>query len=164
GAGGHFCPVARALGARPAQKPRVVAQEIELALDARQQFQCRVRPEIVELLFCADFAGYGWCFRKGAFLNVGFGRTHARGFPSRRGACGRGRLAARRAPAALPSAWPGHAFLLYPSSRRRVVADGALLVGDAAGLAYAESGEGIRTAIESGLMAAETILAARGRY
>ena len=38
------------------------------------------------------------------------------------------------------------------------------MIGDAAGLAYPESGEGIRPGIESGLMAAGTIIAARGRY
>jgi flavin-dependent dehydrogenase len=39
-----------------------------------------------------------------------------------------------------------------------------LLIGDSAGLAYPQSGEGIRPAIESGLMAAETVLAAQGDY
>jgi len=39
-----------------------------------------------------------------------------------------------------------------------------LLVGDAAGLAYPQSGEGIRSAVESSLMAAATILEARGDY
>jgi flavin-dependent dehydrogenase len=39
-----------------------------------------------------------------------------------------------------------------------------LLVGDAAGLAYPQSGEGIRPAIESGLIAASTILEAHRRY
>jgi hypothetical protein len=38
-----------------------------------------------------------------------------------------------------------------------------MLIGDAAGLAYAQSGEGIRPAVESGLMAAATILEAFGR-
>jgi flavin-dependent dehydrogenase len=38
-----------------------------------------------------------------------------------------------------------------------------LLVGDAAGLAYPESGEGIRPAIESGRLAAETLIATNGR-
>jgi flavin-dependent dehydrogenase len=38
-----------------------------------------------------------------------------------------------------------------------------ILVGDAAGLAYPESGEGIRPAIESGRLAAETLIAANGR-
>jgi flavin-dependent dehydrogenase len=39
-----------------------------------------------------------------------------------------------------------------------------MLIGDAAGLAYPQSGEGIRPAIESGLMAATTIVHASGRY
>jgi flavin-dependent dehydrogenase len=43
-----------------------------------------------------------------------------------------------------------------------VVADGMLLVGDAAGVAYSESGEGIRPALESSLLAAATLIAAGG--
>jgi flavin-dependent dehydrogenase len=39
-----------------------------------------------------------------------------------------------------------------------------MLIGDAAGLAYPQSGEGIRPAIESGMMAAEAIVNARGTY
>jgi menaquinone-9 beta-reductase len=39
-----------------------------------------------------------------------------------------------------------------------------LLIGDAAGLAYKQSGEGIRPAIESGLLAAQAIRAAQGNY
>ena len=46
---------------------------------------------------------------------------------------------------------------------RYLVGDGVLLIGDAAGLAYPESGEGIRPAIESGLLAAGVILAHAGR-
>jgi flavin-dependent dehydrogenase len=38
-----------------------------------------------------------------------------------------------------------------------------MLIGDAAGLAYPESGEGIRTAVNSGLTAARTLLGARDR-
>jgi hypothetical protein len=38
------------------------------------------------------------------------------------------------------------------------------LAGDAAGLAYPESGEGIRPAIESGLLAAAAIVEAKGDY
>ena len=39
-----------------------------------------------------------------------------------------------------------------------------LLIGDAAGLAYAQSGEGIYTAVKSALIAAEVIAAAQGDY
>ena len=42
--------------------------------------------------------------------------------------------------------------------RSRVVDAGVLLVGDAAGVADSQSGEGIRQAVESGLLAARTIV------
>jgi flavin-dependent dehydrogenase len=54
--------------------------------------------------------------------------------------------------------------VLYPESRRRQYDDAVILIGDAAGLAYARSGEGIRPAIESALMAAEVICEAAGDY
>ena len=38
------------------------------------------------------------------------------------------------------------------------------MIGDAAGLAYAQSGEGIRPAVESALLAAQTILECQGNY
>jgi flavin-dependent dehydrogenase len=53
---------------------------------------------------------------------------------------------------------------LFGVSQRKSVDDGVLLVGDAAGLAYAESGEGIRPAVESGLIAAHVIASAEGNY
>ena len=69
-----------------------------------------------------------------------------------------------RIPRNPPGKFRGHAYLLYEHSPRTVVDDGMLLVGDSAGLAYTESGEGIRPAIESGLLAADAILAADGDY
>lgn len=53
---------------------------------------------------------------------------------------------------------------MHRSNKRNVVGEGILLVGDAAGVAYSQSGEGIRPAIESGLLAAGAIIAANGRY
>ena len=44
------------------------------------------------------------------------------------------------------------------------MASGVLLTGDAAGLAYPQSGEGILPAIESGIIAAQTVVAANGHY
>ncbi len=73
GAGGHFCPVAKLTGAKGARENAVVAQEAEFEMDERQRAGCRVRPEIPELYFCADIKGYGWCFRKQNFLNIGLG-------------------------------------------------------------------------------------------
>ena len=60
--------------------------------------------------------------------------------------------------------WRGHAYLVSDPPHRRAIDAGVMLIGDAAGLAYPQSGEGIRPAIESGLLAAATIIAAKGRY
>jgi menaquinone-9 beta-reductase len=164
GAGGHFCPVARYLGARREQDPVVVAQEIELRLSAGQEKETAVRGDTPELYFCADLKGYGWALRKGDRLNVGLGRLDRQALSRHVAAFREFLVSTRRVPADLPARWNGHAYLLYEAQRPRLVEDGALLVGDAAGLAYAASGEGIRPAVESARLAAEVILAARGRY
>src|SRR5579864_2143149 len=164
GAGGHFCPVARQLGAKMGNEEIVVAQEAEFSMDARQQAACSIQPEIPELYFCADMRGYGWCFRKGNVLNVGLGRLDRRSLSGhvadflaflRR----TGKVAFE-----LPASILGHAYLIYSKTTRKLVDDEVVLIGDAAGLAYSQSGEGIRPAIESGLLAAQVILAAQGKY
>ena len=162
GAGGHFCPVARRLGARPEVASVVKAQEVEYQADP--DHSGGVSPEMPALYFCQDLQGYGWCFRKGDYLNVGLGRldsdrlsAHVAGFCDF--AWERKLLAGER-----PTKWLGHAYQLYEGPQPRLIEDGVLLVGDAAGLAYPNSGEGIRPAVESGLMAAEVILQAAGNY
>jgi hypothetical protein len=68
-------------------------------------------------------------------------------------------------PAGTAGMFRGHAYLLYArQGGRRSVTDGALLIGDAAGLSYPQSGEGILPAIESAILAADTIMAANGDY
>jgi flavin-dependent dehydrogenase len=163
GAGGHFCPVARRLGAAPGAGERaVVAREVEFALDPEQAQRCPVPGELPELLFSPDLRGYGWVVRKGDHLNVGLGRLVAQGF----GAELEDFLARLAALGRLPERFPGrlcgHAYLLYDAARRPLAREGALLVGDAAGLAYPRSGEGIRPAVETGLLAARAVLAAGG--
>jgi flavin-dependent dehydrogenase len=165
GAGGHFCPVARALsGAGRRQEPVIAAREVEFEMTAAQQAACPVSSEMPEIYFCRDLAGYGWIVRKGIFLNVGFGRRGAERLRTHVAAFvevleGWGRL-----PPGTPTGWPGHPYLLYESTPRQLLDEGVVLVGDSAGLAYSQSGEGIRPAIESGLLAAETIIKADGRY
>jgi flavin-dependent dehydrogenase len=163
GAGGHFCPVARWLGAG-AGEPVIVAQELEHLLEGAARRLSPVDGETPELYFCRDLAGYGWLFRKGDYLNVGFGRKDAHGFPAHLREFYRFLTARGRIDAETPSRWPGHAYLVYDDSKRLPFDEGVLLVGDAAGLAYSESGEGIGPAIDSALLAAETILEARGDY
>lgn len=165
GAGGHFCPVARHLGAKPGRNEvAVAAQEIEFELDAEQQRECRIDPHTPELFFCNDRKGYGWCFRKGNFLNVGLGREGGHHLSQHVQAFRESLISQGKISRSTPVDFHGHAYLLYSSARRAVIDDGVLLIGDAAGLAYPQSGEGIRPAIESALMAARTVCAARGDY
>lgn len=165
GAGGHFCPVAQRLGAKLGQgEPIVAAQEAEIPLPAGESGECDVRPEVPEIFFTPDLKGYGWVFRKGNYVNIGLGRQDSHriaehveefvGFLRRRGRIGAGLAGKMR----------GHPYLLYGQAPRPLVGDGVVLVGDAAGLAYPRSGEGIRPAIESGFLAAQTIVAAGGRF
>ena len=74
GAGGHFCPVAKLTGAKPARENAVVAQEAEFEMDDAATGGVPRSPEMPELYFCADIKGYGWCFRKNNYLNIGLGR------------------------------------------------------------------------------------------
>ncbi|HXK08662.1 MAG TPA: NAD(P)/FAD-dependent oxidoreductase [Vicinamibacteria bacterium] len=158
GAGGHFCPVARALNGPPPRPATVVAREVEFLLEGDTLAACRVEGDRPELYFCPDLRGYGWCFRKGSHLNVGFGRVDEHALPSRVKAfvdwlVGGGRIA--RPP---EGAWRGHAYVVRESQPRRVAGEGVLLAGDAAGLAFPASGEGILPAVASGQLAAEAIL------
>ena len=164
GAGGHFCPVARLVKAKEAGETAVVAQEIEFEMDARQVTDCKVRAEMPEIYFCADLKGYGWCFRKENLLNIGLGRLDPHRLSSHVAEFVVFLKKAGRVAFDLPGGFPGHAYLLYGPSTRNVVGDGYLLIGDAAGLAYSQSGEGIRPAIESGILAAKVISTAQGDY
>ena len=162
GAGGHRCPVAQHVGPGPAGGPLVVAQEGEFAVGPAEAVA--VAPEMPELYFCFDLLGYGWGFRKQQYLNVGFGRLDGRSLPIAGAAFVAFLKMTGRIPASLSWRWHGHAYLLSGPPRRRVVDAAVLLVGDAAGLACPQSGEGIRPAVESGLLAAATIVGARGCY
>ena len=158
GAGGHFCPVARLLQAGEAKEVPIAAQEIELELAEREP--C-LDAEVPEIWFSADLAGYGWAFRKGHMLNVGLGRRGGEGLADHL----RSFLAGLRSAGRIPSGWDGrahgHAYLTYGTTRRPLQRPGVALVGDAAGLAYPRSGEGIRPAVESGLLLARAVRGAR---
>jgi geranylgeranyl reductase family protein len=160
GAGGHFCPVARFLQGRADSRQPVVAKEAE----CRVEGELAVSGERPELLFCRDLDGYAWCVRKGNYVNVGIGRRtpidfarHVREFVALLEASGINVDAS-------DMTWRGHAYFATGVGSRPIVADGVLIAGDAAGLAYPESGEGICPAIESGRLAAETVIDADGRY
>ncbi len=164
GAGGHFCPVARAIGSKGVSELAVAAQEIEFKMNSAQIAQCTVEKEIPELFFTSDLKGYGWVFRKGDYLNIGLGREdkHKLSGHVARFCCylkQQGKI-----PQDTAEKWPGHAYLLYHHAVRAMVGDHVLLIGDSAGLAYPKSGEGIRPAVESAMLAARLIRRCDGDY
>jgi flavin-dependent dehydrogenase len=165
GAGGHFCPVARALGAREGgQIVTVAAQEIEFELRPEDESRVQLRGEVPELYFCEDLAGYGWCFRKGNFLNVGLGRLNSPGVTAHVQSFCRFLRDRGKVTCDLPERFHGHAYRIYEHIEPKLVDEAVLFIGDAAGLAYPQSGEGIRPAVESGLLAADVMIAAAGDY
>ena len=160
GAGGHFCPVSRYLrGGRDRARP-VVAKEAEFRLDGRTTTVTERTPA---LYFCRDLEGYAWVVRKGEYVNVGIGRRDKGDFRAHLD-----RFASYLEETGTLSdvstlTFHGHAYLAEGTGPRPIVDDGVLLIGDAVGLAYPESGEGIKPAIESGRLAAETLIAAGAR-
>jgi geranylgeranyl reductase family protein len=161
GAGGHNCPVSRALGDIAADEAVVVTRESETRVGSSLLRDLTRRHGTPELFAEPDFRGYGWYFTKGDFLNVGIGclgdgRDLHRRFDAM--------MARLREDGRLPAGlelepFRGHAYAIRVDHPRRVAGDGFLLVGDAAGLARGVSGEGIGPAVESATIAAETVLA-----
>jgi geranylgeranyl reductase family protein len=165
GAGGHFCPIARRLRSQESDDMTVVvAQEAEFRVGPSDLQGISLNPEIPELFFCPDLSGYGWCFYKQNYLNVGLGTTDRAHLTEMVARLRRYLHDSGKVDSSIPMQFHGHAYRLYERSDPYVVGDGLLLVGDAAGLARAKSGEGIRPAIESGLLAARAIVAGNGDY
>ncbi len=157
GAGGHRCPVARALGQVSEREEVVVAQESETRLSPEWAERLRPFLRAPELYVEPDLRGYGWYFPKQDFINVGIGCTggHDGSLLRRRDALVEALRASGQLPADLPLApFKGHAYVVRRQAPRRLSGARFCLVGDAAGLARDLSGEGIGPAIRSGRLAA----------
>ena len=137
----------------------IAAQEVEFELDAEQAARLRGVARGAGALLRARPARLRVARAQGPVLNVGIGRQdphdlsgHAQRFLA---FCeSRGKL-----PPRTPPKRHGHAYLLYGQTPRPLAGDGFVLIGDSAGLAWPQSGEGIRPAVESGLLAARAIAA-----
>jgi len=122
GAGGHGCPVARALGGARAEEHVVVTQESETRVGAERLRALTPRYGWPELIAEPDFKGYGWYFTKGDFLNIGVGALG--GEPVRRRL---ERLLARlRTGGRLPddlalTPFRGHAYAIRRGQPRRLI-------------------------------------------
>ena len=114
GAGGHFCPVARAIGSKGVSELAVAAQEVEFEMSAEQAAECTIDAEVPELFFTPDLNGYGWIFRKGNFLNIGLGREDKHKLSSHVQNFIRYLKQQKKVPQDLPDKFNGHAYLLYP--------------------------------------------------
>lgn len=160
GAGGNFCPVAKSLRPSSSTVTPVVAKETEFRWDGQSGSSLRAPA----LFFCRDLNGYGWVVPKGEYLNVGIGRRESQGFLNHVNAFIAFLEREGIVSGVAKARWCGHAYLASGVGSNPVIGPGVMLVGDAAGLAYPESGEGIKPAVESGRLAAETLIAAGGRY
>lgn len=160
GAGGHHCPVARALGAISDAELVVVTQESETRVGRDLLAEIAPRPGVPELFPEQDLRGYGWYFSKKDFLNVGIGALDdGRGLHRRTETFVERLVASGRLPRPLELApFRGHAYSIRVCAPRRAAGAGFFLVGDAAGLARDVSGEGIAPAVASGNLAAAQAL------
>ncbi|PJB81106.1 MAG: dehydrogenase [Acidobacteria bacterium CG_4_9_14_3_um_filter_49_7] len=159
GAGGTNCPVYRVFfkGLRPREKRKqIVSMELEFQTDLLTE-KCHL------WFFRHGLPGYAWYVpKKNGWLNIGLGGSHqsmkAKGQDIREyWQLFTESLMKKKLLTALPPE-PG-ACSYYLRQDGPTVQDGrVLLAGDAAGLATLDMGEGIGPAIESGLLAAETIV------
>ncbi len=161
GAGGHFCPVARHVRGDIDDASVVVAREIEFPLSDVDANRCAVLEDRPELYFCSDLKGYGWCFRKEGYLNVGLGRLDNRSLPGHLATFLEFLRREQRFDRLADAGWRGHAYRIREGRAHPASGEGVLLVGDAAGLAASASGEGILPARVSGRLAGEAILEGR---
>ena len=159
GAGGHRCPVARALAEISPEEAIVLARESETHITNETLRGITAHPGTPELFLEEDLNGYGWSFTKGNFLNIGIGCVSNGRDLNQRCANMLKRLRAEgRLPADLPrSSFQGHAYAVRLRRPRRTSGPGWMILGDAAGLARPFSGEGIGPAIESGRFAAAAV-------
>jgi flavin-dependent dehydrogenase len=159
GAGGTHCPVRRVLFAPAAPRPaalQVATLEEEFSYPARD-------PDCLLWFGERGLPGYSWFVPKGnGWLNVGLGAFSLRlraGGPSLRAQWDQFTRGLAERGLVRHHAFSPRGYTYYVRSPVQDVArDGCYLVGDSAGLATRDLGEGIGPAVESGLLAARSIL------
>ncbi|MGE5183209.1 MAG: NAD(P)/FAD-dependent oxidoreductase [Acidobacteriota bacterium] len=163
GAAGTHCPVARLL-APPRPRRAVGVQELELKADPIAIERTRLgRDGEPELVLFDDVGGYGWNVPKSEWLNVGCGTLDASAVRAAWQVTHDHLRAAGHVPRETDAELEhvkGHSYFLFdPAHLAAASRDGALLAGDALGLAHPITAEGILPAAVSGRCAAEAILA-----
>lgn len=157
GADGANSIVARSLGLRPR---RVLAAAVEAEIPVTPEIMQRFGQQLV-FIFGEIHFGYLWIFPKPDHLTIGIGALRPR--PGELQAVLK-QVMDRYGISLDAVRLHGHPIPIY-THREQISSRRTLLVGDAAGLADPLSGEGIRFAIKSGRLAAESIIGnALNRY
>ena len=151
GADGANSMVARSLGLRPR---RLMAAAIEAEISVPPEVMRQFEKRLVFIMGEIN-RGYMWIFPKPDHLTIGIGALHPK--PGQlqntlKKVMGRYGINLDN-----NTRLRGHPIPIY-THRERVTSRRTLLVGDAAGLVDPFSGEGIRFAIKSGRLAAESII------
>jgi flavin-dependent dehydrogenase len=144
--------------------PVVYSLEVEFPVDSARGSTGALDRHVPEIYFCGDLLGYGWYVWKGGYINIGLGRLVKERLRGHLEQFVRFLREQRGFAVPIPDRWRGHAYRIYDRAMPKLLGDSLLLVGDAASLACPRSGEGIRPAAESGLLAAETIMSCDGRF
>lgn len=155
GADGANSVVAHALGLRPRRMmAAAVEAEVPVSPELMQHFDQRML-----FIFGEIHYGYLWIFPKHDHLTVGIGALHPKPGELQKTLKA---VMSRYGIALDETPLYGHPIPIY-TRRESLSSARTLLVGDAAGLADPLSGEGIRFAIKSGRLAAESILSGRSK-
>lgn len=152
GAGGTNCPVKKHFFGQDSGR-LIVTQEIE--------YETTPQSETCMLWFpYAGAFGYAWYVPKVGAVNVGFGGLRAQNVNWDKGGLWTEFVALLKREGCLnedPPTPKGYSYYLA-GRQKKVKADNAYIVGDAAGLATVDLAEGIGPAVESGQMAVRDIL------
>jgi flavin-dependent dehydrogenase len=151
GAGGTACPVKKTFFGSD-RGDLVITQEIE--------YEAATKGSLCSLFYPFEgLSGYGWFVPKMNGINIGYGGVAAQFNGNIKSYWQKfvKNLAKRGLIDGTPPEPSCHPY--YLGDREKAVSkDNAFIVGDAAGLATMDMGEGIGPAVESGLMAAREIL------
>lgn len=162
GAGGTHCPVLKNIFQRTDQRLKeslIVAVEKEYQCDHSEK-NCHIR------YFDSGLPGYSWYLpKKDGWLNIGVGGKFTKLHGSKKNILDHWREFVKKLNHLSfinhdPGNPKGHQYYLF-RKKQTCRLDNVFIVGDAAGMATVDMGEGIHGAIASGLMAAEAIAGKR---
>lgn len=147
GADGVHSTTARLAGIPATFKKQALALSVEIPVDS-----CSFDNEAIKIFYGLVPQGYGWIFPKGDRVSIGAG-CFKTGYHTLHQCL---QKIAAVSDLTVPDKVKGH-YIPYGRPDRDIVTDGIVLTGDAAGFIDPFTGEGIKYAIISGLLAGETL-------